>query len=143
MLIIFQETGQIDQVVLTGEIEKLKEIYEQNGHLAMESFEDHINLADVYVENPLDEARRKLSPRYYVGVDYDRTELKADGADEIVLTPALPCKIAVQFSGATIAMGDLAGEPLQFSADDPGVYTLTFTPPFPYKSSIIHIEATT
>jgi hypothetical protein len=142
MLIIFQETGQIDQIVLTGETEKLKEIYEQNGHLAMESFEDHVNLAEVYVENPLDEARRKLSPRYYVGVEYDRTELKADGVDEILLTPVLPCRIGVVFNDATIAHGDLAGEPLQFSADEPGTYTLIFTPPFPYKPTIIYIEAT-
>jgi hypothetical protein len=141
MLLIFNETGFIEHAVLTGDTDRLKEIYEQNGKLAISTTETH-DITQVYVENPTDEGRRSVISRPALDVAFDRDTVKADGIDEIIFEPAQPCKVAVEFNNATIAMGELASEPLEFSADQPGVYTLTFTPTFPVMPTIVYIEAT-
>lgn len=140
MILIFNQTGFIEQVQFNGDYDRLKPLYKADGLLVMHTTET-LDLRRVYIDNPTDELRRRVVPRPEVEVAFDRDTLKADGIDEIVLTPNMPCKVAVTHNDIFVKDGELDGEPLHFSVNQAGIYAISFSAEFPYLPAVVFLEA--
>jgi hypothetical protein len=136
MLIVHDDTGLVTQAIFVGDFERLKPIYEANGHLVLEA--DHVlDTISIYVKNG------QVLPRPPVAVSGEIRPIAADGVDTLKLTiePA-SFALTIRLDGTIVHQESSPVGTLEFAVDHPGAYELSFEAAFPYCATVLTVEAT-
>lgn len=136
MLVIYDNTGFIQQVVYTGAFELLQPQYADIGLNTLMS-DGKFDPTKSYV------VAGAIIPRPELTIVAPVTTVAADGVTElrITFTPT-GAAVAVTFQDQVIAQEDVTDGTIAFSATHPGDYAIGITPVFPWLSATVNIKAT-
>ncbi len=135
MLLIYDETGFIQQTIIVGDFPALKTVYESHGKFAIECpmRADHMNL---YVKDG------EVALRPNVEVAGEVRPIAADGVDTLHFT-ITPTDFSVKVSLNDLVVHEETSEAgaVDFAVTEPGTYKLEFSAAFPRHPVTITVVA--